>query len=605
MAPKFNIDRPKVTDEELDKHKDFNELVKKFKQQSLQKAREDHSWWKNKKVRYASAIAGVTVVCTITFATFFNNKQTKLNDKITTQNNTSEAGHKTEGMQDPDGKIAFVNAPSSKIAIPYSSYKINNAKGGEIKHFTSSKINIPKNSFVDKNGKDIVGDVTIEYREFHDKGDIIAGGIPMAYDSAGKKFNLESAGMFDVIGHQDGEPVFIKPDKDLKIELASDNSENRFNQYYLDTVERNWKYIKHDEPKPSKSVTSSACLPARQGVETKTPNKKLETLKREIEVIIPKKIDSVKVVYTKKAEVLPKPKEPFKPKKSTGRPTFQIDASPKDFPELAAFENAIFEVGSENTGYTKEMSEITWSDVKITQGPQKGINYLLTLSYRGRVEKLIMYPVLSAGDFDKAQKKYEQKFEVYQGLVEKRTQEETRLKTEMENKQKAYLAEQDNKKAEYEKERSLYFAKMQAKEESSLEKNFNAMANPVKAVRLFEVSKFGIYNSDCALAGPKDGLSISPIFILNTKDKPLFPSVIYLVDHTQNSVYSFLKADFSKMLYNEKNTNSFVIFVKNKMYLCNKISFKESTEGNNNKFTVTELPDNADNLFDFKKALEI
>ncbi len=37
MSLKFNIDRPKVSDEEISKHKDFQKLVEKFKQQSLKK----------------------------------------------------------------------------------------------------------------------------------------------------------------------------------------------------------------------------------------------------------------------------------------------------------------------------------------------------------------------------------------------------------------------------------------------------------------------------------------------------------------------------------------------------------------------------------------
>ncbi|MGZ4100294.1 MAG: hypothetical protein ACXVNM_15510, partial [Bacteroidia bacterium] len=166
MNTKFNIDRPKISDEEINKRKDFDQLVKQFKQQSIQKARQDKSWWKSKKVRYSSVIAGITVVCTITYFALFNKTQNhSTNDKIVTQNTTDTGNRKQE-------KGRFITPPTSKLAIPYSSYKVNNSKGGEIKHGSTSKIKIPKNAFVDKNGKDVIGDVTIEYREFHDKGDI-------------------------------------------------------------------------------------------------------------------------------------------------------------------------------------------------------------------------------------------------------------------------------------------------------------------------------------------------------------------------------------------------------------------------------------------------
>ncbi|MBA3665327.1 MAG: hypothetical protein H0W61_14105 [Bacteroidetes bacterium] len=591
MTPKFNIDRPKISEEEINQHKDFNQLVKQFKQQSVQKARQDKSWWKSKKVRYSSVIAGITVVCTISYFALFNKTQNQnTNDKIVTQK--QETGNKTQEAR------RFVLPPSKKLAIPYSSYKINNSKGGEINHNTASKIKIPKNSFVDKNGKDVIGDVTIEYREFHDKGDIIASGIPMAYDSAGKKSNLESAGMFDIQGTQNGEPVFIKEGNNLNVELASASSEDRFNQYYLDTLEKNWKYLKHDK------IIATASKPKSVNKENHNQhdnNSKILKLKEEIEVIIPKKIDSVKVVYTKRAETLPKAKEPSKPSKPTGRPTFVLDANKSEYPELAAFDNVIFEIGEENRNYNKSFNDITWNDVKVSEGPDKGRNYLLTLVLRNRIEKLIVYPVLTGSDFEKAQKKYQQKFGEYQALVVKREADEKKLLAEMEAKQQAYMAQLKQKQAEYEKAR----INAEVRNINDLNTAFNSMSNQERATRLFSISKFGIYNSDCA-RGVANGKNVSPVFITGENEKPLMPDVIYMIDHTANTVYSFGRNDLAgKIKYDPNSGNSFVVFSGSKMYLCNKESFKQTTDKEGYKFSVTALPDNSENLPDFKKALEI
>jgi hypothetical protein len=126
MTPKFNIDRPKINDEEINKHKDFEKLVKEFKQQSIQKAKLDKSWWKSKKVRYSAVIAGITVICTVSYFTLFNtSKNQNTNDKIVTQkNNTKKTSNQASSR--------FVAPPSSKLTVPYSSYKVNNSKGGEI-----------------------------------------------------------------------------------------------------------------------------------------------------------------------------------------------------------------------------------------------------------------------------------------------------------------------------------------------------------------------------------------------------------------------------------------------------------------------------------------
>jgi hypothetical protein len=590
MSLKFNIDRPRISDDEIKKQQNFKALVDKFKQQSLKQAQGDESWWKNKRIRYTTVIAGITVVCTVTYLSLFNSKtqKTKTNETLTTQNIQKVPAKK------------FIDPPSKKLSTPYSIYKVDNNKGGNITHASSSKLKIPKSTFVDKAGKDIVGDVTIEYKEFHDIGDIITGGIPMAYDSSGHKYNLESAGMFEIKGSQNGIPVFIKPDKSIEIELASINNETRFNQYYLDTVAKNWQYLKRDViAKTEKEIFHA------NNKSVVVSNKKLETLSNEIEKVIPEKIQTVSKTYERKIETLPKIIEPTKPVKLTdGRPSFKLDGSYDEFPELSVFNNVVFEVGKENKNYSKELHEITWSDVKIGHGPLKGKNYILNLTYRNRSEKLIVYPVLSGNDFEKAQKVYEQKLENYEDLVEKREAEEKRLLAEMQAKQAVYLAEQKKKQEEYEKEKALLRAKFDQTEQNELSSNFNGMSLQVKARRIFNINRFGVFNSDCPQPA-LEGTSINPIFISNEKEKIIQPDFIYLVDHVKKTVFNITREQGLKINYNDNSVYSICLFEKNKMYLCNKSTFKQTTENQSNKFVVTPLPDDADNLVDFKKILEI
>ena len=275
MQPNFNINRPKISDEEINQHKDFDSLVKQFKEQSLKKARGDESWWRNKKIQYSTLIAGITVVCTITYSSIVNSTKqtTKSNDKITTQK---------KDIKPPSKKSQFIKAPSAKLAINYTTYKIDNAKDVTIQHPGGTKINLPKKIFVTKNGEDIQGEVSIEYREFQDIGDVIVSGIPMTYDSAGKTYNFESAGMFDIKGHQNGEPVYLKPGKTLNVQLASSSKETKFNQYYLDTLKQNWQYLKHDE------VLSVSKTKYKAAQATNVPfneNKKTEILQKQINTL--------------------------------------------------------------------------------------------------------------------------------------------------------------------------------------------------------------------------------------------------------------------------------------------------------------------------------
>jgi hypothetical protein len=361
----------------------------------------------------------------------------------------------------------------------------------------------------------------------------------------------------------------------------------------LDTVKKNWEYIQRDNPVKSKETSQRS----KENSVAKSEHPRLENLKKDIEVIIPKRIDSVKTVYTKKMEALPKPKEPFKPQKPSGKQTFNIDASPKDFPELASFNSLLFEIGNENKNYTKEMNEITWNDVKISEGPQKGKNYLLTLRYMNRVEKLVVYPVLSGADYDKAEKKYQQKFGEYQALLEKRQSNENKLKEELEAKRLAYEGEMKRKQEEYERVRAEL-----AKQRKQQNSGFNNLTFQSKATRVFQVAKFGIYNSDCPHAAT-EGQNIKPVFIVSNSGKVLVPENIFLVSHDENSVYNFQSN--TPVNYKSDGNYSFVVFRDERVYLCNKKSFREASDNENGKFTVTELPQDADDIAGLRKALEI
>jgi len=75
MEPKININRPKVDDAEIESRKNFQELVTRFKTESLQKAQRDLRLRRLKKLAYSTVIAGVAVVCTVTFINYNSDKK--------------------------------------------------------------------------------------------------------------------------------------------------------------------------------------------------------------------------------------------------------------------------------------------------------------------------------------------------------------------------------------------------------------------------------------------------------------------------------------------------------------------------------------------------
>jgi hypothetical protein len=582
MEPKFNLNRPKISDDEINKKKDFDNLVRQFKEQSIQKARSDVNFLKNKKATYAAVIAGIAVVCTVTYFTVFNkqNKQTATNDKTNTL---------TENKKAPITKKTFISPPSQKLNVPYNSYKVNSAKGGEIAHHTRSKIKVPKNAFVNKAGQEIVGDVEIQYREFHDQADIIASGIPMTYDSAGTQYTFESAGMFDVKGYQNGEEVYLKQGKPITVELASRYTDDSYNQYYLDTIAQNWQVIKHDTP------LNVPAAPQQNKPAEKPQSQKETQLVKKIEHV-PIQIDSVKTVYEKKIVALPIPKQPSKPAKSMGRPQFNLEVDYKDFPELSAFKNSVFEVGTENKNYSKELHSITWSSAIVSAGPQKGKNYLLTLKYKNREEKLIVYPVLTGEDYEKAAEVYEKKLNEYNTLLTKREADEKKLKEEMATKQKAYVEEQKKLSAELLKEQIRIRREMEAQ----VANHVNDFKAQQTVTRVFSVSNFGIYNSDCPRSMPH-GPFIEPRYASNSV--PLDPSAVYLVDAGSNIVFNMSSNPY-RFMYSDKRQYSLCIVAGGNIYVCNKDEFTEAVKDGKAKFNLTQLSAEAD-MGEFKKAIAI
>lgn len=580
MATKFNLNRQPVSDDEINSHKDFDKLVKKFKEQSIEKARSDVNFLKNKKITYSTIIAGATIFCTVTYFTVFKNQSAKqtANEKITT---SQPQPSKTTT---PSSKKSFVAPPVAKLNVPYNTYKVKSNQGGTIKHHSGSNIIIPKNAFVNKQGQDIVGEVEIKYREFHNPAEIIASGIPMTYDTAGVTMHFESAGMMDIKGYQNNEPVYIKPDKTITVEYQSENTKDKYNMYYLDTIAKNWTYLSRDN-----SLLKVNSSQKNSEHETKVAtSEKIKTLEKQLNEI-PPKIEHEKTVLNKKVNQLAKTTEPLKPQKKNAQKTqFELDVDYKEFPELAAFKNAVFEVGDENKNFNPKLADITWNSAEIQEGTIKGKNYLLVLKQRTQTEKLIVYPVLTGKNYDDALKLYEAKFNDYKKTLAKVEADKKKLQEEYEAKQAAYLAQEKEIKAELLKEQ-IRIQQAQLKKMSTTE----------KVKRFFLVNQFGVYNSDCPHHLPKD-VQLSALFVDNGYS--VIPDVVYLINKANSTVYSFSNPIIS---YNISDEYTLCMVANNTLFTCEPAILKTCFAKKQSKIPVKEIDAAIINTADFKTALGI
>ncbi len=134
-----------------------------------------------------------------------------------------------------------VDPPIKSMQIPSENYSVVGNEATELE-YDNSKIIIPENAFLDKEGNVVNGTVDIEYREFHDPVDIILSGIPMGYDTADIKGTLESAGMFEFRASSQGEEVFPNPDAIINVELESKQLRDGYNRYKFNEDSGNWEY---------------------------------------------------------------------------------------------------------------------------------------------------------------------------------------------------------------------------------------------------------------------------------------------------------------------------------------------------------------------------
>lgn len=137
-----------------------------------------------------------------------------------------------------ENRPSFVDSgftsPLKNVEITFETQKIEANVAQLIRLENGSSIQIPKDAFVDANGRKVTGKMDLGYRQFDDPAEIIASGIPMDFQNKeGTTEQLESGGMFEIQGSINGEPVFIAPDKSIKTTLASKVA-GAYDFYYLE-----------------------------------------------------------------------------------------------------------------------------------------------------------------------------------------------------------------------------------------------------------------------------------------------------------------------------------------------------------------------------------
>jgi hypothetical protein len=136
---------------------------------------------------------------------------------------------------------SFFN-PINELRVEPIIQRFSTEKDKTLTLSSGSKIFIPANSFVDKDGKPIVGEVDLEWKEFHSLGEVMLSGITMKYDSAGVQNDMITGGMFTIEAYQNDEKLYLAKNKKLKIDILSRTGVERMNFYQMNTTTNDWTY---------------------------------------------------------------------------------------------------------------------------------------------------------------------------------------------------------------------------------------------------------------------------------------------------------------------------------------------------------------------------
>lgn len=298
-------------------------------------------------------------------------EQANQSSTVNVESNTSDGNDGTQ-------QVVAVRPPLQGVDVPFKTYKVPSNKAQTLTFETGTTIEIPADAFIDANGNPIEGEVEIKYREFHNAAQVMASGIIMQ-DEEGR--HMQTAGMFEMAGSQDGQEIFVRDDKNIQVNMASYEKGDDYDFFRLDQKKCNWNKKGTAKPKINKEKVNG-------------------------------------LAEIKKNKVVP----PVRPSKrgETDNFVFALDVNYNKFPELRVFNDIIWEYagqkGDKNDPEKNTAAfEKNWADIGLNKAEKEGYFNLILQTGKDKLE-IPVRPVLKGGDYDKAMAEFETQLGKYEEL---------------------------------------------------------------------------------------------------------------------------------------------------------------------------------------------
>ncbi|CAG5087618.1 hypothetical protein [Parvicella tangerina] len=475
---KVNMNRPPLSEEDIDKAKDFDQLMKMNVEPPI-------------KIKWGK-IGGVIAVIAGVLGYIFWPSNKEDNKEEVRAISASQVN----------------NEFFEQTSLDKTTYTINGSLGDSITTKNGTLIIVPPNAFKDMDGNIISDDVELSFREFHDVPSIFASNIDMTYDSSGLEYHFESAGMFEIGGTKDGDEIAVNDENPIIVELNSQYTGSHYNLYFMDP-DGDWEFVKKDTAKlldmlPESEGSMIADIPT-------DPMEYSEVKQKWI------KYDKARGVYDLKLKnaglIIPKEAddELF---------SVKLNFKSDQFPELKGYKNVLFEVTEENKDFDKSLAKQKWTDIELSKSSG---DYIMTLFGSQKID-LLVRPVFTAIDMEDAQGNFEELFAAYDAAHQHVL---SSAREEMQEAYQSFKATED----------SVINVINTTINQMAWNSELDNKKSTVK--RVFEVDNFGFWNSDCPQNLPK-GQDVIPVFVNadEVKDTLTFEN-LYIAEYDKNAFYTY------------------------------------------------------------------
>lgn len=538
MSYNYNFNRKEMSAEEIASRMDFGEVLSNYK--IVTKPFYKSGWF---ATTMTVAVAGAVALILMTSS-----------PKVETNSNPKTATNEKTVTYKEDSPC--IKPPQKTADIHFSTYQIENSTGGKFTHPSGSEINIPANSFF-VDGQPVDGKVEIRYREFRDQADFILSGIPMTYDSVGKQYHFESAGMLEIRAFKNNQPVVFKGE--VEVNFVSDYNDTKYNFYQLNEKDKNWVSLGKDEVLPLDNKKQNE-LKSNETADKKATQK---------EIVF--KEEKLAVVKTEIRTLLnDKPEEPLKLNKQNFN--FKLDVLAEEFPELSSFSTSKFEVSSTDKNFNQKIFDSEWEDIKLIEDPKTG-DLNMQLSKGSTTKKFAIYPVYEGADYQTRKEKFDSELKQYSSKLDSRLQEEKKLEDEL-----AELRENSKKKSKEltqqwaeNKKYSSTLMPAEGAHEAIVGRVENAKYNNMRAVsgvlnsgefkydRKLKLPSMGVFNCDNPVSLPIAAKGKKHRFQFRNKDGiSLGMMLIYVLEKKRNVMFTYTPEDFENIRMDEDSENTII-----------------------------------------------